>query len=63
MNRLERGGELLQNIAADLRRYKTVDEVLEILPKVTRGYVEYWQREIEYPRVKGRGPLHYHLKR
>ena len=40
MSRLERNGRLLQEIASDLRRTRTVNEVLEILSGTTRSYIE-----------------------
>lgn len=52
-SRLERNGERLQIIAAHLAQAHTVEEVLEILPGVTRGFVEYWSEEVSHPRVKG----------
>ena len=54
MSRLERNGRLLQEIASDLRRTRTVNEVLEILSGTTRSYIEYWHREVSNPQQRGR---------
>jgi hypothetical protein len=61
-SRQERNGELLQDIAAELRLSYTVDEVKEVLPGTSRHFIEYWAAEIQNPRPKGRKrSLHFAL--